>query len=782
MNHRRIGHHPNMSTTDTEKEKGYEILSFLGKGAFACVYKAKSDKREVAIKRIEKETTKARRMVARVRKEVEIHSRLKHPSILEVYDYFEDSRYVYLVLELCHNGEFQHYLNSQGGVLTEAEAQKVMRQVVEGVQYLQKHQILHRDLTLSNLLLTRDMKTKIADFGLATQLTEPEEKHFTMCGTPNYMAPEVAKREAHGPEADVWSLGCMLYTMLVGKHPFDSGTIRDTLGQVIEAEYDLPSNLSPKASDLIQRLLRENPAERLPLKDVLRHPFMCENSVATQDIIQMSEISMDSGHGTLATVGSGHSSSSIRGQLTTAGMCDLWKQTASSQQKYKGSVTRKPSPLSTNSAKANAFETTMGPTQFDPHQYQKLQDSHSSFNWSFTTNSVNSHGGLPASHKPQIQSLTNRVNGQESGFASQEDFSLQSTKKPLDFDGCSHQNNLELSSVGSGVLPQIPVGKVQAYLGQCQHLVTSNKEKRHRGAGFYFPAEAMDLSTREQINKVMLTEQQMYRHVHIGSMENLSSPHSSSGGGGKSKSAGGDGKSDTADRPTEPLNTQRLLPIRQKTKNAVINIMDNGNVCLEFVKNKGKEQRVVEVFSISSDGQQVTVFHPGDRGRGVAVSDCPPSPLSACKTFTFQSLPGKYFKKYQYAARFIDLVRSKTPKVTMYTEKAKCMLMENSQPADFEATFYEGAKVSFSQRGICILEKEGTSLMLDSVKSSLHLNQDTRELVDYSEKCRQQCMQLEAVISAVQSNGILKNQLLPVIVGSLFCSVHSYEAMVCCCP
>ncbi|PVD34363.1 hypothetical protein C0Q70_05634 [Pomacea canaliculata] len=209
--------------------------------------------------------------------------------------------------------------------------------------------------------------------------------------------------------------------------------------------------------------------------------------------------------------------------------------------------------------------------------------------------------------------------------------------------------------------------------------------------------------------------------------------------------------------------------------------MDNGNVCLEFVKNKGKEQRVVEVFSISSDGQQVTVFHPGDRGRGVAVSDCPPSPLSACKTFTFQSLPGKYFKKYQYAARFIDLVRSKTPKVTMYTEKAKCMLMENSQPADFEATFYEGAKVSFSQRGICILEKEGTSLMLDSVKSSLHLNQDTRELVDYSEKCRQQCMQLEAVISAVQSNGILKNQLLPVIVGRRYPSfrrpsVHSQKA------
>ncbi len=84
-----------------------------------------------------------------------------------------------------------------------------MHQIVKGMLYLHTHGIMHRDLTLSNLLLSTSMNIKIADFGLATQLKLPSEKHFTMCGTPNYISPEVATRSAHGLESDVWSLGCM---------------------------------------------------------------------------------------------------------------------------------------------------------------------------------------------------------------------------------------------------------------------------------------------------------------------------------------------------------------------------------------------------------------------------------------------------------------------------------------------------------------------------------------------------------------------------------------------
>uniref|UniRef100_A0A2C9KH76 Protein kinase domain-containing protein n=1 Tax=Biomphalaria glabrata TaxID=6526 RepID=A0A2C9KH76_BIOGL len=86
-----------------------------------------------------------------------------------------------------------------------------------------------------------------------------------MCGTPNYISPEIAMRSAHGLEADVWSLGCMLYTFLVGRPPFDTDAVKSTLNRVISAEYRLPSHLSPEAKDLIQGLLCKNPKDRIPL-------------------------------------------------------------------------------------------------------------------------------------------------------------------------------------------------------------------------------------------------------------------------------------------------------------------------------------------------------------------------------------------------------------------------------------------------------------------------------------------------------------------------------------
>jgi polo-like kinase 4 len=153
--------------------------------------------------------------------------------------------------------------------------------VVEGLVYLHSHNILHRDLSLSNLLLSKDLQIKIADFGLATQLTRPDEKHMTLCGTPNYISPEVASRASHGLPADVWGLGCMLYTFLVGRPPFDTDGVKSTLTRVCLADFELPGQLSAEARDLIGRLLRKNPAERMKLSEVLRHPFMAKVAALT---------------------------------------------------------------------------------------------------------------------------------------------------------------------------------------------------------------------------------------------------------------------------------------------------------------------------------------------------------------------------------------------------------------------------------------------------------------------------------------------------------------------
>lgn len=253
---------------------------------------------------IDKKRIQAVAMVGRVRQEVSIHSRLKHPSILELYTFFEDPNYVYLILELAENGALNRYMKDHKKVMTEPEAAHIMKQVVAGLLFLHSHKILHRDISLSNLLLAKNMQVKIADFGLATQLSRPEEKHMTMCGTPNYISPEVASRASHGLPADVWSLGCMFYTLLTGRPPFDTDGIKSTLTKVVMANYDMPSYVSMEAKDLIDKLLRKNPVERIRLEDVPSHPFMLKYS--NQNILKEQNQTLgSSGDSGILTISSG---------------------------------------------------------------------------------------------------------------------------------------------------------------------------------------------------------------------------------------------------------------------------------------------------------------------------------------------------------------------------------------------------------------------------------------------------------------------------------------------
>lgn len=187
--------------------------------------------------------------------------------------------------------------------MSEAETANILTQVVNGLLYLKVNNILHRDMSLSNLLLTKDLKVKIADFGLATELARPDEKHMTLCGTPNYISPEVASRASHGLPVDVWGLGCMMYTLLVGKPPFDTDGIKSTLTRVVMVDFAMPSYLSMEAKDLLDRLLRKNPIERIHIDDVLAHPFMVKHNVASAPKYNMNTIaSVDSG---LMTMSSG---------------------------------------------------------------------------------------------------------------------------------------------------------------------------------------------------------------------------------------------------------------------------------------------------------------------------------------------------------------------------------------------------------------------------------------------------------------------------------------------
>lgn len=260
------------------------------------MYKARCLKTNsfVAIKMIDKTSIQRAGLTNRVRQEVEIHSRLKHPSILQLYTFFQDENYVYLVLELAHNGELNRFLKQHKQTMSEPEAANILKQIIQGLQYLHSHKILHRDMSLSNLLLTKDMQLKIADFGLATQLKRADEKHMTMCGTPNYISPEVVSRSSHGLPADVWGLGCMFYTLLVGRPPFDTDAVQSTLTKVVNSDFYLPDHLSYDAKDLIVKFLKKNPVERMKLENVMNHPFMMKNCNQFKDY-NSTVSSMDSG-------------------------------------------------------------------------------------------------------------------------------------------------------------------------------------------------------------------------------------------------------------------------------------------------------------------------------------------------------------------------------------------------------------------------------------------------------------------------------------------------------
>ncbi|XP_064482237.1 serine/threonine-protein kinase PLK4-like [Ornithodoros turicata] len=247
----------------------YEVFEFLGKGGFAEVYRARSRLcgLQVAIKMVDRAQERTcPDLKRRVQQEVKIHCRLKHPSVLELYNYFENKRYVYLVLEYCASGTLQGYLDARGGTLSEPEARHLLQQIVEGLLYLHSHAIMHRDLSPANLLLTKDLHVKIGDFGLATRLSHPAERHTTLCGTPNYISPEVASRGSHGLEADVWSIGVLFHLLLVGKPPGVSGTL------------SCSKRLSHDASSLLAGLLQRDPRHRLPLSEVLRQPFFLRGS------------------------------------------------------------------------------------------------------------------------------------------------------------------------------------------------------------------------------------------------------------------------------------------------------------------------------------------------------------------------------------------------------------------------------------------------------------------------------------------------------------------------
>ncbi len=249
----------------------------LGKGGFAKCYEFINQETEhsSAAKVIPKKSLVKSRAKQKLISEIKIHKSLHHPNIVAFEHYFEDSENVYLLIEICHNQTLNELLKRRKK-LTELEVQCYSNQIIKALKYLHSHRVIHRDLKLGNLFISEKMEIKVGDFGLATKLEFDGERKRTVCGTPNYIAPEILEgKTGHSYEVDVWSLGVIMYTLIIGKPPFETNNVKETYKRIKMGNYSFPENavISEPAKDLIQSILVLDPQKRPKLDEILKHDF-----------------------------------------------------------------------------------------------------------------------------------------------------------------------------------------------------------------------------------------------------------------------------------------------------------------------------------------------------------------------------------------------------------------------------------------------------------------------------------------------------------------------------
>jgi len=259
---------------DPQSRKRYKKGKFMGKGGFARCYELTDLETDTVLagKIVPKSLLVKQHSKEKMTQEISIHKTLKHQHVVQFFSFFEDSENVYILLELCRRRSLME-LHKRRKAVTEPEARYFMRQIALGVKYLHDHKIIHRDLKLGNLFLSDEMDVKIGDLGLATRVDYDGERKRTLCGTPNYIAPEVICKKGHSYEVDVWSMGCILYTLLVGRPPFETSSLKDTYQKIKKNEYQIPPHLSAPAATLLKTLLADDPTKRPNLDLILRDNF-----------------------------------------------------------------------------------------------------------------------------------------------------------------------------------------------------------------------------------------------------------------------------------------------------------------------------------------------------------------------------------------------------------------------------------------------------------------------------------------------------------------------------
>jgi len=253
----------------------FELGPCLGRGAFARVRLARERQSLAlaALKQVSKHRVAKLRARRCLERELRLQAHLSHPYVLQLFGYFWDRNFIYLILEYAPHRDLRRLLGAQGPLGDAASA--AMRPLAMAVEYLHSLSVIHRDIKPENLLIGREGIVKLSDFGWAVQ-SPRGERRWTVCGTLDYLAPEMVRACGHGAALDLWAVGAVAFECITAVAPFAASSPEETYKRILQSRFCLPDSSAPNARDFIRRLLLTEPELRMSCEEALAHEWLLE--------------------------------------------------------------------------------------------------------------------------------------------------------------------------------------------------------------------------------------------------------------------------------------------------------------------------------------------------------------------------------------------------------------------------------------------------------------------------------------------------------------------------
>ncbi|KAJ5072715.1 non-specific serine/threonine protein kinase [Anaeramoeba ignava] len=271
-----------MGANSTKKlnEKKFQILNVIGKGSFGTVYlvKQKGTKKYFAMKVLEKKRILEKNQVKHLQAERNVHKQLNNPFIASLVCSFQNESQLFMVIEFVNGGEIYYHLDREQ-VFSQSRVKLYAAEIILALEHIHSKKIVYRDLKPENILLDSEGHIRLIDFGLSKILHDGEDgKAKTLCGTPEYLAPEILTGEEQHYAVDFWSLGVIMFEMLHGMPPFYSDNSNDMYIKILTEDLKISDSLDQSTRYVLQGLLDRNPATRLGLDkkgklNIKKHPF-----------------------------------------------------------------------------------------------------------------------------------------------------------------------------------------------------------------------------------------------------------------------------------------------------------------------------------------------------------------------------------------------------------------------------------------------------------------------------------------------------------------------------